>query len=330
MAVAVNFDSQTNHVAVEDGVLSIIDFTETDPDVVEVVAGADDAEAAVHQCLGVGARASKLVKTSVDAEVVHNAFDTMTSTFGRTVADAVEQFHDTVNRVFVGEDAEVQAALSAWRDEVGELFDGIFDEDSKKSVLSKLDDILTKGAEDQLTAFRRLIDPDTADSPLARWRSGIEKTVKDQVGAVLNVVVELSEKVAVTKAQAEVFELTTQKGFSFEDQVHAIVSATAAAYGDMAEQVGRISGCDGNQAGDELVTLNEADTLGKVGRYVLEVKDSKLSTAKTLEELDRAISNREALAGIAVFSKQGNAPSAAPFHYVGNRAIVVLEEDRDR
>jgi len=68
------------------------------------------------------------------------------------------------------------------------------------------------------------------------------------------------------------------------------------------------------------------DTFGKCGRYVLEIKDTRLSTAKTLEEVDRAISNRGALAGIAVFSKQANAPTAAPFHYLGNRAIVVLDK----
>ena len=315
-----------NHVTIENGVLKIIDFIETDPDVVEVIGGADDADVALHQCLGIGARASRLVKTTVDTEVVHNAFDSMTSTFDRTVTEAVELFHDTVSRVFVGEDAEVRTALSSWQTEVGELFDGIFDEESKKSVLGKLDTILAKAAENELNAFRRLIDPDNDASPMARWRSGIERTVKDQVGTVLSVVVELSEKVAASKAEAQIFELTTQKGFSYEDQVHSVVSQAAAAYGDMAEQVGKTTGSDGNQAGDELVTLNEVDTFGKCGRYVLEIKDTRLSTAKTLEEVDRAISNRGALAGIAVFSKQANAPTAAPFHYLGNRAIVVLDK----
>lgn len=201
------------------------------------------------------------------------------------------------------------------------------DEDSKKSLLGKLDKCLEDAAAKQVAAVRRVVDPDLEDSPLNRWRTGIEKTIKDQVQSVLQVVLQLSEQVVAAKVGAQVFELTTQKGFSYEDKVHAVVSAASAPYGDLAERVGQVPGSRGNRRGDEVVVLNEADTFGKNAAIVLEIKDRKLGASKTFEELDAAMENRDALAGIAVFSSQANAPTSAPFHYVGNRAVVVLDKD---
>jgi len=56
---------------------------------------------------------------------------------------------------------------------------------------------------------------------MARWRSGIERTVKDQVGTVLSVVVELSEKVAASKAEAQIFELTTRRASAMKTRCTA-------------------------------------------------------------------------------------------------------------
>ena len=49
-----------------------------------------------------------------------------------------------------------------------------------------------------------------------------------------------------------------------------------------------------------------------------------------MEELDAALANRDALAAIAVFSAQDEAPTSVPFHHTGNKAIVVFDaEDGD-
>lgn len=60
---------------------------------------------------------------------------------------------------------------------------------------------------------------------------------------------------------------------------------------------------------------------------MLELKDRKLGLNATFEELDRAMANREAGVGLAVFSRQEHAPVPGPFHFWGSYEIVVLDKD---
>jgi hypothetical protein len=140
----------------------------------------------------------------------------------------------------------------------------------------------------------------------------------------------LSERIAVKEAIAPVIAITTGKGFTYEDAVHEAVARIASHHGDCAEQTGKTSGSTATQKGDEVVTLDADDTYGCEGRFVLEAKARKLNMRKTIEELDAALANREALAAIAVFSAADEAPTAVPFHHTGNKAIVVFDaEDGD-
>ena len=149
----------------------------------------------------------------------------------------------------------------------------------------------------------------------------------ERLGEVRKDVAELSEKIAVTEAVAPVLELTTGKGFKFEDVLDACVSRIAAQHGDVAEHVGTETGVAGTQKGDEIVTLNPDDASGYEARFALEAKSRKLTMRNTLKELDDALENRDALAAIAVFTTQEQAPTSVPFHYAGNKAIVVLDKE---
>jgi len=75
------------------------------------------------------------------------------------------------------------------------------------------------------------------------------------------------------------------------------------------------------------VTLNEADTPGRRAQYIVEVKDRKLSLRDALRELERAMKNRDAMAGVIVFSSQSKAPIAVPLQLFGNKAMAVLDKD---
>jgi hypothetical protein len=107
------------------------------------------------------------------------------------------------------------------------------------------------------------------------------------------------------------------------------VSAIAADHGDLAEKTGKTTGVAGTQKGDEVVMLNRDDAHGLEASFVLEAKARKLNMRQTIEELDAAVANRDALAGVAVFSTQGQAPTAVPFHYTDTKAVVVLDKDGD-
>ena len=57
------------------------------------------------------------------------------------------------------------------------------------------------------------------------------------------------------------------------------------------------------------------------------MKNRKLNLRSTMAELDEAIANRDAYAAIAVFRSQEQAPTAVPFMYSDDKAIVVLDPD---
>lgn len=307
--------------------LILRDFCERDPDVVELAREADDTEAAIHHCLHVGARAINLAQVSMDSELVEHAFEGMTVAFERNVKHAVEQINHASTGLLDEQDGDLAAALNAWREQVDRQLGAHFDPDSKSSVIGKLDAVFEQASAAQVEAIKRLINPDDEHSLMGRYRAEIVKAVKEETGAVRQAVAEVSEKIAVRGAETKLIDKTAIKGTSYEDLIHEAAARLITPLGDMAEQVGRTTGAKGNQRGDELVTLNPEDTPGCSARYVMEQKDRKVGMNAILNELDAAISNREALAGIAVFSTGENCPAASAFTYNGNRAIVIFDKD---
>lgn len=318
--------TDTPAVAVEDHAVVIHDLTETDTDLVSVVSDADDAEDAVRRCLQIGARASVLVRTTVDTQLVERSFDGMTKQLGATVDRVATELTAAADGL-VGEDGVLVAALATWQADVTEFVEANFDDDSKASITSKIEQLVSNLLASQHEAFKKLVDPASADGPLTKLQTHIDDVICKEVRGVHSAVIDLAERVAAKRAAEEAFEHSAIKGFTFEDLVHGVVSVIADAHGDCAEKCGRQQGVAGGLAGDEVVLLNEGDTFGAAEAYVLEVKDKKLTLAQTQAELDDAIANRGARAAIAVFSSQVKAPTAVPFSYRGNKAIVVLDKD---
>ncbi len=78
--------------------------------------------------------------------------------------------------------------------------------------------------------------------------------------------------------------------------------------------------------GDIVVDVDSAFARGDA-RFVVECKDRSLPLKKALDELDLAMTNRDAQAGVMVFSSQEVAPGTEPFRWFDRRAIVVLDKD---
>jgi hypothetical protein len=302
-------------------------FGERDPEVVNLVAAAEDAESAVHRCLQTGARALGLAQVSLDASIVEHAFDGMSQQIGGQLDEAVKQIVGVTDALFDEDDGGVTQSLNGWREDVAKLLGETFDPESKRSVLAKLEGVLDEARERQVEAIRRVVDPDREDSPLGRHRTEIVKVVREGQQSLEKAIQEISEKIAVERAQAELIEKTAGKGFSFEDTVHEAVSEIAAVQGDVAERTGTTTGAAGSKCGDEVVTINPEDTRGIGARYAFELKDRKLGLNAILAELDAAIENREAAAAVAVFARAELSPVAAPFVTFGDRAIVVFDKE---
>lgn len=312
-------------VFLHEDVVIIHGFEETDPDVVALIEETDEPVAAMHRIIQLGARAGKLVQTTVDTQLVEHRFDQMSTRFSEDVDDAVSSVQKATAEL-LDDEGILTVALTGWQREVTDFINSTFDENDKRSAIAKIETTVDKILTAQTKAVHRALDPSHDDSPLGKLRNDMNKVVCKEVGEVRAAVIDLSERFAVAEAEADMAERTAIKGMAFEDMAHAKISAIVAPYGDEAEQTGNIVGFDGTKKGDEVVTLDSSDTLGSAESYVLEIKDRKLGQRATYEELDAAMCNRGSRAGIAVFSSQAKCPSSAPFTYAGNRAIVVLDK----
>ena len=266
---------------------------------------------------------------ALDNETVRAQFDRLTQGFNASVDGAITQISDVTTGLLDDKTGALAGALNGHRQQLHDLLDSQFDPDSKQSVMGKIEDVLSEALDHQSRSIRQAVSLDSADSPLRIMKSEIVNGFAAPLAEVSKQVRELSERIAVNSAIAPVIEITTAKGFAFEEVVHDRVCAIAAAHGDVAEMCGNETGAAATRKGDEVVILSLEDTNGIERRFVLEAKTGKLTARATREELDAAIANRAAGAAIAVFDSQAKAPTTIPFSYSGNRAVVVLDKDGD-
>jgi hypothetical protein len=314
-------------VRVEHGLVLIEDLVEDDPGVVALVDAASDPAGAVRACLQIGARATTAAGASLDTLVVEKAFDELTSGFSATVTDAVTRIVGTTEGLVDSESGPLPAMLGEIKGQLNTQLDALFDPESKSSALARMEVVFADAATLQARSVRAVLDPADEQSPLGRWKAEVLAVLREQVGLVLGQLTEVAASVAAGDARAEAFRLTALKGQSFEDELHPLISALASRHGDLAEHVGHQGGAAGNKRGDEVVTLSEDDTGGRACAFVFEAKHRKLSMRKIMAELDEAMDNRAAAAAIAVFAEPGQSPTAVPFTYFANKAIVVLDPD---
>ncbi len=319
----------TSPVIVRDDAIRLDGFEERDPDTVAFIASADDPIEATHQCLRVGAQSVRAAHVSLDSDIVRGRFDAMSDHFDAQVGAAVDQIAEATRSLVDQETGTLPAVLDAHRQKLEDLLGTTFDPDSKQSVLALFEQVMADGHQVQVTAIKELVSADGEDSPLKKMTDNIVKEFNRELGEMRDDVQGLSEKIAVKAAVDPLVAVSTAKGFAFEDVVHDQIGRIAAAHGDTAEKVGTDLGSSGTKKGDEVVTLNSEDTLGKDGRFVLEAKARPLNMHKTHEELDAALGNRDAQAAVALFSSQKEAPTAVPFTYSGDKAIAVLDENCD-
>jgi hypothetical protein len=293
-------------VLVADGVVYLRELEEADDEVVRIVAQSDDPAGAVSRCLRVGARALRAAHVTVDVDLIERSFSELEARFGAQISDAVDEV--------------LPATLTSFRAEFEQLLGDTFDADSKSSVLAKVEELV-------LGTMRGLITPEIADSPIGRLKTDLVDTVQREVGDMAAELRRVTEHLGILEATDDVYEQSTGKGFDYEDLVDECIGTLAAGYGDLAEVTAKQSGSNASQVGDEVVTLNRDDTHGVEARFALEMKNRALNMRKTMAELDEALGNRDALAAIAVFRSQEQAPTSVPFQHYDDKAIAVFDPD---
>ena len=317
----------TARVLVSDGVVYIRELDEADDEVVRLVGAADDPAAVVSQCLRVGARALRAAHVSVDVDVIERSFQELEARFETKVTAAVDEIARTTTDLLDEDTGALTGALGTFRTDLESILGDTFDPDSRSSVLAKIEELV--GA-----SVKSLIMSETPDSPMGRLKADLVETVQREVGDVAEEVRRVTEHLGILDATEEAYEAyeeqyetTTGKGFDYEDLVDECIGELASGYGDLHESTGKEKGSTASQVGDEVVTLNREDAHGCDARFALEMKNRKLNMRTTMAELDEAMANRDALCAIAVFRSQDQAPTAVPFQYFDDKAIVVLDPD---
>jgi hypothetical protein len=300
------------HVWAADGAVHIHQVVSDDADLVALIIDAPDPVETLQQVLVVGAKAFAFSRTGTDVAVVQQEF-----------AALVEKFGHITHEVLNDPEAGIHARLDTWRAEMNAVFTALFDSDRASSAIGKIDTVMREAGDRQLAATRRLLNPDTEESPLAHLMSA----VREQISQVLDAVARLAEQTATQKAageaEARTMQLTAIKGLAFEDRVSELVTGIVARSGDVAEAVGNQPGSTGGKVGDVVVEVSRAG-----GRYAIECKDRKLGLRATLTELGQATANREAAAAIMVFARQDQCPVPEPFSVFDNLALLVLDKSQ--
>jgi hypothetical protein len=318
---------QPVHVVVNDDEVRIVDFVDTDPYLHRVLADAADPEEATHTILRVGAQATLIAGAELDAEVVERRFEGLARHLDTSVGTAVSQIGQISSDLLDAENGSLARILNQTKTGLKAMLDDTFDPDSKSSAIAKIDAVFDGVVQQIDGKVRATLDPDSPGSALGKAKREIVEAVKETAREQGRQLQELAVAVEATKVRAQAAERTAVKGFDYEDMLHRGLAAIAAVHGDLAEPVGRKTGLSGTLNGDHLVTINPEDTCGEEARFVIECKDRRLSTAKTMEELGKAMDNHAAGAAIAVFSRAEHAPSPIPFSWSGNRAVLVYDKD---
>ncbi len=325
MAVALKPTTPT--VVLNDEEVLIHDLREDDREFVTLVRESESPEQATHDCLAIGARALRGVQTSVDAALVDKRFGEFEHSLERGTRETVRQINEASQGYLDPEKGELRKMLDRLKGELDRSLGATFDPKSKESVISKFEQIFTDGTCNLGNTVRELVDPGNPESPLGRLRNEMGSELREVRSALDELTKHVAAEQAAAGASAEVLELTAVKGRRFQEIVFEAVGEFAGLYGDLPEAVWDDYGSGGNRVGDILVTLNDADTSGVRAAYVVEAKDKKgLGLREALDELDQAIDNRAAQAGVIVFAGQEKAPIDTPCRAYGNKVVVVLDK----
>jgi hypothetical protein len=276
----------------------------------EAVRSGADVEVIVRRMLDVGSLVLQHGDSRATVDSVAAEIDRLIAALGHAVADelpkTIESNIESLSQVF-SEHLDPKRA------------------DSFQQQLAKVLGESAKAAQDQL--IRNLLNDTGPLGVVKAELAGRLQMVAAKQDELLTALSAVSERVAARGEIEAERDRGTAKGVEYESLVGAVVDWAFAPYTDVVEDVGTTAGATGSKTGDHLVYLNQDDTAGLDLRVVVEAKCRKLGARAALNELDRAMENREAEAGILVFASVEDAPlkGRSMRLYPGNRILAVFD-----
>ncbi len=327
-----------SHVTADERSLRVHDLVVEDETAARVVreraeAGEDPARTVVD-AVEIGARV-------LDRESAGAQADFVKAEFERASRQVEEQFTDRARKVADRLDEKVDEVFGEENGHLAKELEKLFSDGSSASVQNRVRELvaetLAKSREDLVRQF----SSSDGTNPLADFKAGtvrelqkahaVQQTMAERMGEMEKQLQALRmEREAGEELEAE-RERGTAKGRTFEEQVAEAVDAIAVAQGDCAEAVGDVRGPTG-KTGDVVVDIAAAAGPG-LGRIVLEAKDRKLSRPAAIQELDKALAERDADFAVLVVPGDDEVPARMETlrEYNGDKLIVTLDpEDEAR
>jgi hypothetical protein len=296
----------------------------------------DDPVEVVVDAIEIGARVLDREQAGANAEYVRAEFGKVSKEVEHAFADkareVAEHFGSKVDEVFGPEDGQLSRELEKH-----------FSDGSKGSVPNRVREMLEEAMVKYREDLVRQFSAADGKNPLADFKAGTIRALKQAEErqhhtqhALLERLAELEKQLQGLRHEKEKLEELeeerekgTAKGRTFEELVAEAVDQLATAQGDDAEAVGDVKGPTG-KVGDVVVDVDAACGPAR-GRVVFEAKDRRLSKPKALEELDKAMRDRDAGFAVLVVPSEDEVP--AKLHplreYNGDKLIVTLDPDHD-
>ena len=329
---------RTPRVALVGGRLVIHDLHVDDECAVRVVGerqqAGDDPVKAVRDAVEIGARVLDREAATANAEYVKTEFERASRELERQFSDratgVVEHFGSKVDEVFGPENGHLAKELQK-----------LFGDASAASVQNRVRELvgqaLVKSREDLVQRFSAA----DGSNPLADFKDGTVRALRQAEErqhrtqqALMERIAELEKQIVGLRDEREKHDAVeaerergTAKGRDFEQAVAEALDALAIAQGDVAEAVGDLKG-PGGKTGDVVVEVGACNGPAR-GRIVFEAKDRRLSRPRALEELDRALDDRDADFAVLVVPTEAELPPRLePLReYNGDKLVVALDPD---
>jgi hypothetical protein len=224
--------------------------------------------------------------------------------------------------------------LTQLRDQSGKLEKNVQDKidallkqfsfDDEQSALSRMAKTVNKTSE----AITRDLTLDNENSALSRLQRELRNLLKEHRDDAQKFQEEVRTTLAQMQARREEAAASTRHGLDFESQVFEVVQAECQRLRDIATFVakspGKISRC---LVGDVLVELS-AESCAPASRIVVEAKEEQDHTLKdALKELETGRQNRDADAGLFVFSRKVAPANLEPLGRYGTDVVVIWDAD---
>lgn len=205
-----------------------------------------------------------------------------------------------------------------------QLITSEFSMDNQASALSRMSKLL----EQTNQSIAASLTLDDEKSPLSRLRRELLQVVQELAKAHQEFHNEVSTTLSALNARREEALRSTRHGGEFEDAVGEIVRTEAQRLNDLYEHVGTKTGTKPYcRKGDHLVLLGQ-ESAAPGARIIFEAKeDQAYSVVDALAELKECRENRQAQAGVFVFSCRTCPAGLEPIARHGGDLVIVWDRD---